>query len=148
MLEPKFHIKEESATATYGKYSFEPLEQGYGHTLGVSIRRVLLSSLKGAAITKVKIDGAKHQFSTLPGLKEDVIQLLLNIKKVRIKLLSDKPVTAKLNVKGITKFSLFSYTSNLNNSFLFIFITRFFAGDSVDKSNSILLESLYLISLG
>lgn len=104
MVDPKFHIKEESATPTYGKYSFEPLEQGYGNTLGVSIRRVLLSSLKGAAITKVKIDGVKHQFSAVSGMKEDIIELLLNVKKIRVKLNSDKSSTAKLNVKGITKF--------------------------------------------
>lgn len=104
MVDPKFHIKEETASPTYGKFSFEPLEQGYGHTLGVSLRRVLLTSIKGAAITKVKIDGVKHQFSAISGLKEDVIQLILNIKKVRIKLDSDKPVTAKLNIKGSAKF--------------------------------------------
>ena len=104
MVEPKFHIKEESTSSNYGKYSFEPLEQGYGNTLGVSLRRVLLTSLKGAAVTKIRIDGVKHQFSTLPGLKEDVIQLILNIKKVRIRLDSDKPAVAKLNVKGNTKF--------------------------------------------
>lgn len=103
MLDPKFHIKEESASSNYGKFSFEPLEQGYGHTLGVSIRRILLSSLKGASITKVKIEGVKHQFSTLTGLKEDIIELLLNIKKVRVKLMSDKPVTAKISIKGPTK---------------------------------------------
>ena len=104
MVEPKFHIKEEEASQTFGKYSFEPLEQGYGHTLGVSLRRVLLSSLKGAAVTKIKIDGVKHQFSTISGLKEDIIQLSLNIKKIRVKIDSDKPVTAKLSVKGTTKF--------------------------------------------
>src|SRR3990167_5552821 len=104
MVEPRFTVKEETVSENYGKFSFEPLEQGYGHTLGVSLRRVLLSSLKGAAVSKVKIDGVKHQFSTLPGLKEDIIQLILNIKKVRVKLLSDKPVTAKLSVKGVTKF--------------------------------------------
>ena len=103
MIEPNFKLKEEVSTETYGKYSIEPLEQGYGHTLGVSLRRILLSSLKGAAVTKVKIDGIKHQFSTISGLKEDVIQLILNIKKIRIKLSSDKPVTAKLNVKGPAK---------------------------------------------
>ena len=103
MVEPKFTIKEESATDTYGEYSFEPLEQGYGHTLGVSLRRVLLTSLKGAAITKVRIDGVKHQFSTISGLKEDVIQLLLNVKKIRVKLQSDKFTTAKLNIKGPAK---------------------------------------------
>ncbi|OGG15961.1 DNA-directed RNA polymerase subunit alpha [Candidatus Gottesmanbacteria bacterium RIFCSPHIGHO2_02_FULL_39_14] len=103
MVEPKFTIKEESDTDTYGEYSFEPLEQGYGHTLGVSLRRVLLTSLKGAAITKVRIDGVKHQFSTISGLKEDVIQLLLNVKKIRVKLQSDKFTTAKLNIKGPAK---------------------------------------------
>ena len=103
MVEPRFTIKEEKTSENYGKFSFEPLEQGYGHTLGVSLRRVLLTSLKGAAVTKVKIDGVKHQFSTLPGLKEDIIQLILNIKKLRIKPESDKPVKAKLNVKGPAK---------------------------------------------
>ncbi|OGG04070.1 DNA-directed RNA polymerase subunit alpha [Candidatus Gottesmanbacteria bacterium RBG_16_37_8] len=103
MLEPKFTIKEESSTDSYGKFSFEPLEQGYGHTLGVSLRRILLTSLKGAAITKVKIDGVRHQFSTLSGLKEDIIQIILNVKKIRVKLTSDKDVTAKLNVKGPAK---------------------------------------------
>ena len=104
MVEPRFTVKEETVSENYGKFSFEPLEQGYGHTLGVSLRRVLLTSLKGAAVTKVRIDGVKHQFSTLPGLKEDVIQLILNIKKLRVQLQSDKPVTAKLNVKSSGKF--------------------------------------------
>lgn len=103
MIEPKFTIKTEVEEQTYGSFIIEPLEQGYGHTLGNSLRRVLLSSLKGAAVTKVKIDGVRHPFSALAGMKEDIIQLLLNIKKIRFKLLSDKPVVAKLSVKGCAK---------------------------------------------
>lgn len=112
MVEPNFTIKEDVSQENYGKFSIEPLEPGFGHTLGVSLRRVLLTSLKGAAITKVKIDGVKHQFSTLPGLKEDIIQLILNIKKVRVRLESDKKVTAKLQVKGIGKFYAKDITSS------------------------------------
>lgn len=103
MIEPKFSIKKDTDSADYGRFSIEPLEQGYGHTLGNSLRRVLLTSLKGAAVTKVKIEGVRHSFSTLPGLKEDVIQLILNIKKLRFKLAADKPVTATLSVKGVRK---------------------------------------------
>jgi DNA-directed RNA polymerase subunit alpha len=100
MSEPRFNIKHEVEGADYGKFIIEPLEQGYGHTLGNSLRRVLLTSLKGAAVTKVKIDGVKHQFSTLSGLKEDIMQLVLNIKKIRFKINSDKAVIAKMSIKG------------------------------------------------
>lgn len=103
MIEPKFTIKKEVAKDDYGKFIIEPLDQGYGHTLGNSLRRVLLTSLEGAAVTKVRIDGVKHPFSTLPGLKEDIIQLLLNVKKIRFKLNSDKPITVTLNSKGSGK---------------------------------------------
>ena len=100
MAEPNFSIKKEIEKENYGKFVIEPLEQGYGQTLGNSLRRVLLTSLKGAAVTKVRIDGAKHTFSTLPGLKEDIIQFILNVKKIRFKLHADKAITAKLSVKG------------------------------------------------
>lgn len=103
MTEPKFSIKTDTEQEDYGKFIIEPLDQGYGHTLGNSLRRVLLTSLTGAAVTKVKIDGVKHPFSTLPGLKEDVIQMILNIKKIRFKLATEKGITAKLSVKGPAK---------------------------------------------
>lgn len=103
MIEPNFSIKTEVEKEDYGKFVIEPLDQGYGHTLGNSLRRVLLTSLPGAAVTKIKIDGVKHQFSTLPGLKEDVVQLILNIKKIRFKLHSDKPVTMTLLIRGPKK---------------------------------------------
>ena len=103
MIDQEFNIKQEVDKKDYGRFSIEPLDQGYGHTLGNSLRRVLLTSLKGAAVTKVKIDGVKHPFSTLPGLKEDIIQLLLNVKKIRVKLSGDKSVTGKLQKKGPAK---------------------------------------------
>src|ERR1035437_1155727 len=75
-----------------GVYEIDGLYPGYGHTLGNSLRRIILSSLPGAAITKVKIAGVEHEFSAIDGVKEDVIALLLNIKKLRIRLTSDEPV--------------------------------------------------------
>ena len=84
-----------------GVYEIEGLYPGYGHTLGNSLRRIILSSLPGAAITQLKIDGVLHEFSTVSGVKEDVITLILNLKKVRFKMLTDEPQTIKLSVKGV-----------------------------------------------
>lgn len=86
-----------------GVYEIDGLFPGYGHTLGNSLRRIILSSLPGAAITSVKIDGASHEFSTLDSVKEDVITILLNLKRVRIALHSDDPVVLTLNVNGPKK---------------------------------------------
>lgn len=83
-----------------GIFEIDGLFPGYGHTLGNSLRRIILSSLPGAAITQVKIDGAEHEFSTLSGVKEDVINILLNLKKVRLNLHSEEPVTLSLNKSG------------------------------------------------
>jgi len=83
-----------------GSYEIDSLYPGYGHTLGNSLRRIILSSLFGAAITTVKIDGVSHEFSTLEGIKEDVITILLNLKKVRFKLSTMEPQTVTLSVKG------------------------------------------------
>lgn len=83
---PKTLVKDESsATETYAKFVAEPFEAGYGHTVGNSLRRVLLSSLEGAAITSVKIEGAPHEFTSLPGVVEDVVDIILNLKKVKFK---------------------------------------------------------------
>ena len=84
-----------------GAYEIDGLYPGYGHTLGNSLRRIILSSLSGVAITSIKINGVDHEFSSVPGVKEDVISLILNLKKVRIKMLTDEPQTIELNVKGI-----------------------------------------------
>ncbi len=92
-------LKEES---DYAQLVLEPLEQGYGHTLGNSLRRVLLSSLGGAAITAVKMEGVQHQFSTLEGLEQDVVELILNLKQVRFAYSGDEPVTAHLRASGKT----------------------------------------------
>ncbi|MDQ3239463.1 MAG: DNA-directed RNA polymerase subunit alpha [bacterium] len=92
--------------------SIEPLEKGYGHTLGNSLRRVLLTSLIGASITKVHIKGAPHQFMTIAGMPEDIVDLLLNVKKIRVKLHGDEPVTLKLSVKGPMEVTAGSITTH------------------------------------
>jgi DNA-directed RNA polymerase subunit alpha len=83
-----------------GIFEIDGLYPGYGHTLGNSLRRIILSSLPGAAITQVKIDGAEHEFSTLAGVKEDIITILLNLRRVRLNLHSDEPMTIALKKKG------------------------------------------------
>lgn len=83
-----------------GLYEIDGLYPGYGHTLGNSLRRIILSSLSGAAITLVKMEGVSHEFSTVEGVKEDMVLILLNLKKVRLKLLTDEPQTIEINVKG------------------------------------------------
>ncbi len=85
---------------TKGVYEIEGLYPGYGHTLGNSLRRIILSSLSGAAITTLKIDGVDHEFSVMDGVKEDVITILLHLKQVRFRLLTDEPQTVKLSIKG------------------------------------------------
>ena len=101
MVEPTFKIKEEKVTEEYGEFVIEPLEPGYGHTLGNALRRVLLVSIPGAAVTSVKISGAKHKFSTVPGLKENLVDFLLNIKGLNLRLLNTKSeATVRLSVKG------------------------------------------------
>ncbi|OGZ07507.1 MAG: DNA-directed RNA polymerase subunit alpha [Candidatus Lloydbacteria bacterium RIFCSPHIGHO2_02_FULL_50_13] len=86
-----------------GVYEIEGLYPGYGHTLGNSLRRIILSSIPGAAVTQLRVDGVLHEFSTLDGVKEDVITIILNLKKVRFRAASDEPQTAKLSVKGAKK---------------------------------------------
>src|SRR5437867_5696426 len=96
---PKTLVKDEStATDTYAKFTAEPFEAGYGHTVGNSLRRVLLSSLEGAAITAVKITGAQHEFATLPSVVEDVTDIVLNLKKVKFKADDHEPKKLSLTV--------------------------------------------------
>jgi DNA-directed RNA polymerase subunit alpha len=83
-----------------GVFEIDGLSPGYGHTLGNSLRRIILSSLPGASVTSIKIDGVSHEFQTMDGIKEDVIVMILNLKKTRFKMLSDEPQTVLLNVKG------------------------------------------------
>jgi DNA-directed RNA polymerase subunit alpha len=100
MDEPIFEIKEELGKDNYGKFAVTPLLQGYGLTLGNSLRRVLLTSLPGIAVTSVKISGVKHQFSTLTGMKEDVVEFILNLKKVRFEGSIKEATKATLEVSG------------------------------------------------
>jgi DNA-directed RNA polymerase subunit alpha len=93
-------VADPSNTDRYGKFTLEPLERGFGHTLGNSLRRVLLSSLQGAAITSVRIEGVLHEFSTLPGVIEDVTEIVLNLKQVRLKLHGDGPKKGVFEMRG------------------------------------------------
>ncbi len=95
-----FKVKSELEKENYAKLVIEPLETGFGHTLGNALRRVLLTSLQGAAITSVKIDGVSHQFSTIDGVMEDVITIILNLKKVNLQITGDKPVKLSLKASG------------------------------------------------
>lgn len=99
---PKRLIADPEALAyNYGKFIAEPLSRGFGTTLGNSLRRILLSSIRGAAATAVKIDGILHEFSTVPGVKEDITDIVLNIKQIRFKLYDDGPVALYINARGV-----------------------------------------------
>ena len=97
---PKQVMPDAANTPGYGKFVIEPLERGFGLTLGNALRRVLISSLQGAAITAVRIDGVLHEFSTLPGVIEDVTEIILNLKQVRLKLHGDGPKKGTFEVRG------------------------------------------------
>ena len=97
---PRIETEELSPDGAYGKFVVEPLERGYGTTLGNSLRRVLLSSLPGVAVTQVKIEGVQHEFSTIPGVKEDVTEIILNIKGLTAKLHSEGPKTVYIDAEG------------------------------------------------
>ncbi|MDR7401378.1 MAG: DNA-directed RNA polymerase subunit alpha [Armatimonadota bacterium] len=97
---PKTKIEFAELSDTYGKFVVEPLERGFGVTLGNALRRVLLSSIPGAAVTSVKIEGVLHEFSTIPGVVEDVTQIILNLKELTLRLHTDKPKLLRLDVRG------------------------------------------------
>ena len=96
----KPEVKIEKLDGNEGLFVIEPLEQGFGHTLGNSLRRVLLSSIQGAAITSIKIDGVLHEFSTIDGVKEDTTELILNLKRVVVDCMSEEPVKMQLSKMG------------------------------------------------
>lgn len=102
MVTPRIEILEDGET--YGKYAVEPLDQGFGYTIGNALRRVLLSAVPGAAITSIKIDGVLHQFSTIPGVKEDTTELILNLRELYVEMestaQSTEPVVIRLDVHG------------------------------------------------
>ena len=97
---PKIEIAEISDDNRYGKFVCEPLERGYGTTFGNSLRRMLLSSLEGAAITSIRIDGVLHEFSTIPGVRDDVTNIVLNLKQLCLKMQGDEPKVIRIDVEG------------------------------------------------
>ena len=97
---PRIETAEIKPDGTYGKFVVEPLERGFGTTLGNSLRRVLLSSLPGVAVTSIKIDGVQHEFSTVPGVKEDVTEIVLNIKRIIARMHCDGVKTVYIDAAG------------------------------------------------
>ena len=97
---PTIDIVSDDGVETYRKFVIEPLERGYGTTLGNSLRRILLSSLPGSAVTSIKIDGIMHEFSTIPGVKEDVTEIVLNLKRLSVRVNSDEEKTVIIDAKG------------------------------------------------
>ena len=97
---PRIDCIENPGDASYGKYVVEPLERGYGTTLGNSLRRILLSSLPGTAVTSIKISGVQHEFTTIPGVKEDVTEIVLNVKSIIAKLYSEGVKTVHIEAAG------------------------------------------------
>ena len=96
----RLEVEEDSHSETYGRFSCEPLERGFGTTLGNALRRVLLSSLYGAAITSVRISGVLHEFSTIPGVQEDVADVVLNLKEVRLRMHTEGVKVLRAHMKG------------------------------------------------
>ena len=100
LMPEKVELDDSSFSTTFGRFIVQPLERGFGVTLGNVFRRVLLSSLQGAAITAIRLDGVQHEFSNIPGVKEDIVEIILNLKEVRIKLLNKRPDKVSLHLKG------------------------------------------------
>jgi DNA-directed RNA polymerase subunit alpha len=98
-------LDEKSSTPKYGKFTIQPLERGFGVTLGAAFRRILLSSLTGAAITAIKIDGVLHEFTSVPGVVEDVTEIILNLKKIRMKVLNKKTTKVEISLNGPGNFT-------------------------------------------
>ena len=106
-------IENVSSETNYGRYHVEPLEPGFGVTVGNALRRVLLSSLPGAAVTSIKIDNVYHEFSAIPGIREDTTELILNLKQVRLKTYADDPVNvrpADVRLPGLRAVTLINET--------------------------------------
>src|ERR671928_657813 len=101
LIKPKqLEMEEKTLTSTYGKFYAEPFERGFGQTIGNSLRRILLSSLMGASVTAVRMKGILHEFSTIPGVTEDVADIILNLKEVRLRLNDSEQQTMKIEAKG------------------------------------------------
>jgi DNA-directed RNA polymerase subunit alpha len=129
-------LKVVSEDAANGVYEVDGLYPGYGHTLGSSLRRILLSSMPGAAITMVKIDGVSHEFSAIEGVREDAMTIILNLKRVRFQLHGDAPQTASLTAKG----GIITAAQFSNNSELTVLNPDQYIAEITDKSKSLSIE--------
>jgi len=115
LLKPKkLEVAGDTLTDCYGKFTAEPLERGFGITIGNSLRRILLSSMQGAAISSIRIDKVYHEFSTMPGVKEDVTDIILRLKQVRMKLHMQRPETVQIQAKGETEIKASDIITNSN----------------------------------
>lgn len=134
ILPQKLSVDEKTASDNYAKFVAEPYERGYGHTVGNALRRVLLSSLEGAAVTAVRIDGASHEYQTLPGVKEDMMNVLLNLKKLRLKLFSNGPETVYLQAskEGVVTAAQIQGNSNVEIVNTDLVIAHLEAGGKLD----------------
>jgi len=133
-------IKVEDLSDNYGKFIIEPLEKGYGVTLGNSIRRTLLSSMWGAAATAIRIEEITHEFDTIPGVKEDVIEIILNIKELVVKMFTDEPQILKLKVKGKKIVTAADITPNINVEILNPYLTIATLNDNGKLNMEIVVE--------
>ena len=104
-LELNVEFKEKVKDGVTGSFSVQPLERGYGTTIGNAMRRVLMTAIPGAAITHIKIDGVQHEFSTISGVKEDVADIIMNLKNVRFRLMDNKPDKVSIKLKGKKSFT-------------------------------------------
>ena len=134
VLPQKLSVDEKTMSETYAKFVAEPYERGYGHTVGNALRRVLLSSLEGAAVTAVRIEKAAHEYQTINGVKEDVMNVLLNLKKLRVKLFSNGPETVYLqaNKEGVVTAGMIQGNSNVEVVNKDLVIAHLEAGGKID----------------
>ncbi len=134
ILPQKLSVDEKTMSDNYAKFIAEPYERGYGHTVGNALRRVLLSSLEGAAVTAVRIDGSNHEYATLTGVKEDVMNILLNLKKLRVRLFSNGPETVYLtaNKEGAVTADAVRVNSNVEVVNKDLVIANLEAGGKLD----------------
>ena len=137
---PKMVVAEVSDDRRYGKFVWEPLERGYGITLGNSMRRVLLSSLPGAAVTYVKIDGVLHEFATIPGVREDVADIILNIKGLCLKMEGEEEKVLRIECSGEQEVTAANIIADIWKSMLIKALVMY---RRIKTSNRISLSELF-----
>jgi len=142
MINPNFTTNK-LEEGNYGKFVLEPLPQGFGASLGHALRRTLLSSLKGAAVTNVKIDGAPHMFTTIPGVKESVLDIVLNLKQLKFNVTEGGPFKIKINIKGSKKVTAADITGEVDpiNKDLYI-------GEVSDDKGKLNIEAIVEVGVG